>query len=346
MKLFFNRFFILMKRSLKQPVNLVMLLVLLLLAIIYRSIPASEKSMYIPVAILCEDEDPRMKESVGEMTKMNSIFHFYTVQSEEELYQEISSRNANTGILIPKGFLAQESNSSFDKKVLLYTTPSSLLTTMIQDSLFSHIFRLKAIDFIHEYISGSQLYQDLDMSKVLKQTDTLYTQVRNSSEIFRLEDSSGGVYNEITREDKLDIPVRKLAGLFILTAGLLGISTYLRDSEERLYLRMRGMERYSVQLLHIVSCILPMALISWPVIWITEGGNGLYLLGRVAVYTLICVTYAFILSLIIRKSTIYQKVLPVLLVLAILLGGVIFDLTDSSTGFFRILSMCMPVYYF
>ena len=57
MRLFFNRFFILLKRSIRQPVNAVMLMILVLLAVIYRQIPASEKSLYLPVAVLCEDTD-------------------------------------------------------------------------------------------------------------------------------------------------------------------------------------------------------------------------------------------------------------------------------------------------
>lgn len=58
MKLFFNRFFIMLKRSITQPVNVAMLVILLLLAVIYRQIPASQKSLYLPVAVICEDEDP------------------------------------------------------------------------------------------------------------------------------------------------------------------------------------------------------------------------------------------------------------------------------------------------
>ena len=66
MKLNLNRFFILCKRSLLQPVNLAMLITLLVLAVVYNGIPSSEKSVYIPVAILCEDDDPLIRETAEE----------------------------------------------------------------------------------------------------------------------------------------------------------------------------------------------------------------------------------------------------------------------------------------
>ena len=143
----------------------------------------------------------------------------------------------------------------------------------------------------------------------------------------------------------MEIPVRKLAGLFILTAGLIGIATFLKDSEERLYLRLRGPERYYMRLLHIISCIIPMSLITWPVLWITEGGNGLAILGQVALYTLICIAYSLILSVIIRSSSVYQKVLPILITMSIIFGGVLFDITSFDRAF-RIISMVTPTYYF
>ena len=52
MKLLLNRFFILLKRSVKQPINIAMLVILLALAIIYRQVPASEKTLYLPIAAL------------------------------------------------------------------------------------------------------------------------------------------------------------------------------------------------------------------------------------------------------------------------------------------------------
>ena len=345
MRLFFNRFFILLKRSIRQPVNLAMLGVLLLLAVVYRQIPASEKSLYLPVAILSEDTDPDMQAVVNDLCSANSIFHFYTVESKEEMYRDISSGKANSGMMIPAGFMENAWTTDTPVKVITFTSQASSLPSLCRDEFFNRFYRYEAPRIIKELMKKSDTYRAMDQAQLYALTDRIYQKLRNDKEIFRVEDASGGVYNELTREEKVEIPVRKLAGLFILTAGLLGIATFLKDSEERLYLRLRGGERYYMRLIHIISCILPMAVISWPVLWITEGGNGAALLGQVGLYTLVCIAYSLFFSLILRSSAVYQKVLPILLTMAIVFGGILFDVTSFDRTF-KAISMCLPTYYF
>ncbi len=345
MRLFFNRFFILLKRSIRQPVNAVMLMILVLLAVIYRQIPASEKSLYLPVAVLCEDTDPIMQKTVDSLCNSNSIFHFHPVKDKDEMYQELSSGESNSGILIPAGFTEQAWTTTTDLRIQVYTTQASMLPSLCRDEIFNRFFRGAAVSIILKNMSGISDYAGIDASQMADALNRIYESILSRGDIFRVEDSSGGVYNVLTREEKVEIPVRKFAGLFILTAGLIGIATFLKDSEERLYLRLRGGERYVMRLLHIISCILPMSLISWPVIWITEGGNGLMILGEVVLYTLVCILYSLLFSVIIRSSSVYQKVLPILLTLAIVFGGVLFDVSSFDRTF-KYISMCLPIYYF
>ena len=345
MKLFFNRFFILLKRSIKQPVNIAMLAVLLVLAIIYRQVPASEKTLYVPVALLSEDDSPLMQKTVEDLVHANSIFHFYTVDSREQMYEDISSGTANSGFVIPAGFTENALTTDTKTPIEVYTTQASLLPSLSRDEVFDQFFRHYALEIIMFQLGESPVYSADQLQALSGKLDEIYDTYLNSSEIFRVEDASGGVYNELTREEKVDIPVRKLAGLFILAAGLIGIATYLKDSEEHLYERLRGSERYVMRVLHIVSCILPMTLIAWPVLWITEGGNGLLLLGQVVLYSLACILYACFFSVILRSSSVYQKVLPILLTFAIIFGGVLFDIASFDNAF-KAVSMCIPTYYF
>jgi hypothetical protein len=312
-------------------------------------VPSSEKTLYLPVAILSEDTDPNMQKTVEDLCHANAIFHFYTVDSRETMYEDISSGKANAGYVIPAGFTSNAITSDTPTPIEVYTTQASMLPSLSRDEFFSHFYRHFALQIAKSRVQESPVYATDTLQKsmpaVLEELGRIYEEFQSGTEIFRVEDSSGGVYNDLTREEKVDIPVRKLAGLFILTAGLIGIATYLKDSEERLYLRLRGSERYVMRLLHIVSCILPMSVITWPVLWITEGGNGLVILGEVTLYSLVCVVYALLFSVILRSSAVYQKVLPILLTMAIILGGVLFDISSFDRAF-KIVAMCLPTYYF
>ena len=345
MKLNLNRFFILCKRSLLQPVNLAMLITLLVLAVVYNGIPSSEKSVYIPVAILCEDDDPLIRETAAEMVGRNSIFHFYQVNSREEMYSDISQGKANSGLYLPKGLGEGIDGIAPEVKIIMYTTPATLLPSLCRDELFNVLFRHVALRRAQESAETAEAFSGMESDKVKKALNEAYDYYSNGTEIFRVEDTSGGVYNSITREEKTELPVRKLSGLFIFAAGMMGIATYLKDKEERLYDRLRGSERPLMRLFHIISAILPMALISWPVILVTEGGNPAALLLRIFLYSAACILYASLFGFILRRSSVYQKVLPVILTLSILLGGVIFDVSKFEQSM-HYLSLIFPPYYF
>jgi len=345
MKLQLNRFLIMVKRSLKQPVNLAMLLTLVVLAVIYRQIPAVEKSLYVPVAILCEDQSPDMQDVAKELVEMNSIFHFYLVDSRDAMYEDIADKKANSGFVIPEGFYDRVTDASADVKIILYTSPSSLFPSLCRDEFFNVLFKKIALQNAKKMAEDQETFAGLDTSSVTSELDKTYDYFQSSTEIFRVEDSTGGVYNELTREEKTDIPIRKLSGLFIFAAAMIGIATYLKDAEERLYTRLRGSERQIMRMYHIISAVLPMAVISIPVILITEGGNPLTLIVHILLYTLACIAYSLLFSLVLRSSAVYQKVLPLVLTLAIILGGVIFDVTQFEKSM-KIISMLFPPYYF
>ncbi len=345
MKLLLNRFFILLKRSLKRPINLGMLFVLLLLAVIYKQLPSSEKTLYIPVAVLSESRDPVIADAVDQLYRRNSIFHFYAVKNKEEMYNDISSGKANSGICIPAGYVIRTDLKLPEDKIVFYSSPATLLPSLCRDEVFNLLFRCLAPSMVTERMMQSEAYAGKDAALLLSAVRKAFDHYKESTEIFRLEDAYGTAYNALTREEKADIPIRKLCGLFIFAAGLVGISSYLMDKESKLYIRLRGPERVYMRLLHILSTMLPITVISYPVILITQEVSALGLLGDLALYILICCLYTLVLSLIVPGSRIYQKVLPVVLTLSVLLGGVIFDASRFDQGL-RLFSMLFPPYYF
>ena len=96
MKLFLNRLSVLAKRSLINPAMYVMSGVIVIMALLVIFVPAKETSIYIPVAVLNEDDSEDTEAIVDELCTMNSIFHFYEVDDEDEIYKDLASGKANT----------------------------------------------------------------------------------------------------------------------------------------------------------------------------------------------------------------------------------------------------------
>ena len=108
MKLFLNRLSVLTKRSLINPAMYVMSGAIIILALLVIFVPEKDTSVYIPVAVLNEDSSDDTEEIVDDLCSSNSIFHFYEVKNEKELYKDLASGKANTAYIFPKAAVILE----------------------------------------------------------------------------------------------------------------------------------------------------------------------------------------------------------------------------------------------
>lgn len=346
MKHFFTKLFILVKRQFNQPAYILMMLLLLGLSIGYTFVPETEKSAYIPVALLCHDDNPDSKALVNELVNAYSVFTFYTVADEEEMYEDIVSGKASIGYVIPEGFMDSCAKLTEIEKIEVYESSASMLTSLASDEIFCHFFRIANPYIIKSQVATHPEFSNFKPEYVDADITMYYNNYIHSNTIFSIEDVSNTTYSDITKTKKLNIPTRKIIAYFIMTAALFGISAYIQDSENNILIRMTKSEQISFKLMTICSAVVPMSLIGYICILITSSTeNAFSSFIRVTIYSLALIAIVFLISFIIRKSTLYNKVLPVYLILALIFGGVMFDLSSYS-DIVKGISMLFPTYYF
>ena len=140
MRLFLNRLSVLAKRSLINPAMYVMSGAIIILALLVIFVPEKDTSVYIPVAVLNEDTSDDTEEIVDDLCSSNSIFHFYEVDSEKELYKDLASGKANTAYIFPKGFVDHltEKGSKYDVKQVY--TPASSFPFLSREEIFCRFY--------------------------------------------------------------------------------------------------------------------------------------------------------------------------------------------------------------
>ena len=116
MKLFLNRLYVLSKRCLINPAMYVMFAVITVMALLVIFVPEKETSVYVPVAILNEDNSEETDEIVDQLLSMNSIFNFYEVDDEEELYKDLASGKAKS--VEHDGNLCSRSSMKYSAKIV------------------------------------------------------------------------------------------------------------------------------------------------------------------------------------------------------------------------------------
>lgn len=346
MRLFFNRLYLSSKRSFLNPYIYGMAFILIALAIVAVAMPSHKASAYIPVAILNLDDDEDTARAVEDLCEMGSIFDFYEVDSEVQMYSDLATGRANTGFILPEDLMAKSAKLHRMPDIRVITTPSSTLPFMSSEEVFMKLFPHFALRVMTNVIDNSDVAMPADYVDGLSDVFDSYLE---GNAIYRLEALESIEYNEITTSQKIAIPVYKFAGFFLWMAALLGALSYLNDCDNKLYMRMSKGERFFMGLIlpaaHVIPVIL-ISLISFLICGVEF--SVLHLLG----YSVVVILVAFVIASIIaalplygKKSGIFAAVLPTYLILSFLFGGVLMNLSVYSP-ILRTVSMLFPPYFF
>ena len=341
MKLFLNRLSVLAKRSLINPAMYVMSGVIVIMALLVIFVPAKETSIYIPVAVLNEDSSEDTEAIVDELCTMNSIFHFYEVDDEDEIYKDLASGKANTAYVFPKGFSEHLTASGSRYDIRQIATPASSFVFLSREEVFRNFYEYAARQIISETFAARGYEVDAHDPRLQE----LFGKYMEDDFLFALESVEGSVYNALTRSEKVPIPLYKFAGFFIFTAALLGTLAFLNDQDNRIYLRFGLAERIYLGLIQVAVFTFPAMIVSI-VCFIASRTEFSPL--HVILYTLLVTLISFaagtvmtLLPLRTARSRIFSSILPVYLILSFLFSGILMDLTNFGTAL-RTLSRLFP----
>ncbi|MBQ9609325.1 MAG: ABC transporter permease [Lachnospiraceae bacterium] len=340
MKKFFIRFGIMLKRTVMQPFYIVMLGVLILLSVIYAMIPVEEKSLYISIALYCEDTSAEAEEFKNALITEQSVFSFYLVESEEKLKEDVVSGKANSGFIIPEDYIHKTGTDGYDKKIKEYTSPRSFLPRIAYEEIYEVMYRYTSNEMIKRQINDKYAYLEIDPYII----DDVYFGYTEQKTIFSTN-TEYGEYKELTEETKTDIPIRKLAGLFIYIVAILGTAAYIKDRENNIYLLMSNKEKISLRFIHTLASILPMSVTTYFVMLILREYSPLESFVRLFVYIIAVAVVSLLFGMLFKKSKTFYRFLPVWLVLTLVLSGVLFDLGKYNI-FMQYLARLFPPYYF
>ena len=344
MKIFLNRLLLSAKRSFLNPYIYGMAFILIALAVVSVAMPANKSSAYIPVAILNLDDSEDTEAAVEALCDMGSVFEFYEVDSEAEMYSDIATGKCNTGFILPEGLMESSGSMRRMPEITVIETPSSTLPLMSSEEVFMKLFPYFAIRVLTVTVDSSDVSFPEGYEDAVRRIFDTYIE---GNTIYRLEVDTD--YNEITNVEKIPIPVYKFAGFFLWMAALLGALSYLNDCDNKLYLRMSKGGRLFMGLILPAVHVIPVMVIS--VISFLIAGLDFDVI-HIVIYSLVIILVAFIVAAIVamlpgraRKSSMFAAVLPTYLILSFLFGGVLINLSVYSP-ILRTLSMFFPPYFF
>lgn len=309
-----NKLSALTKRIINKKVYPILLILLLALALIYRMIPGSEKGTEIIVGICVDDKSSEHYQPfMDKMNEANSLYEFEYVDSEDELKKKVQNNTFESGVYIPKGFFAdfiKGDNKANNTRIKCYTSPSSTFGNVTLDSVYVAVF--------------TSINEDIlcDIYPVDGQEDKLrerYDKYAHGDRVFSLVDITQEEYEYESKIYDINIPVFELSLILVMLSALFGLLAFMKDNERGIYLGLVKMKQFEIKSLTVLSYVIPTVVSGLVANAISYAGKtgGEYLLkaGYVLLTAAIAFAVSFLLNLIIKKSNLLTKLLPLLILL-------------------------------
>lgn len=300
-----NRFIVFFKRIFSKKLYIFILLLLPTLTLIYKAIPNKQKTTDIRVAIYSEDTSNYYDLLMPKLTNASKLYLFYETTDKESLINDVKSGYAECGYFIPEHFFDNYIiGNDYDTKMELYNIPSTTLDSAISETLFSKIFDICEKDILSFAVNMPE-YDDELYERYLAYTD--------GDSVFQLKDTKDKAFSYENIVYKVELPIAEIAIILIFFAGLLGLLNYMKDAESGIYITLNSNEKFIVKSINMIVALIPITLIGFICIVLTYGFS------KQASYVLLLAPCVFVFNLLlnifIRKSTLFEKVLPVLLLI-------------------------------
>ncbi len=310
----------------------------------------------IQIGLYCKNPDA-MTETVFKQleTLDDGLYRFYRSSSLDYLQEDISLRKAECGYAFPNDLEAQM-QSGAEGCITVYTSPSTVLTAVVNEAIYNAIFQEYAKTMLTDYIASHDVVtldrSDADdelTSNDLKQlVDEQYAYEKENTPVFHV------VYEEIPNDFYDDqalfqIPVRGLVVLFVMLTALAGGSQYHHDAKKGRFLLRRPDEKLFVPFLYsfLPALFLSVAALLSLMISTTAPLNA-FLVAEAALLIVFAVLCSFICTAFtkfIRSSIVYDALIPVVLLFCLLYSPVLMDLSDFIPRY-SVLSWLAPTKWY
>lgn len=341
-------FLLLSKRLWKHPSFLCMLLTMPLIVCSLRFLSSSNSSS-LQVAIYNEDRENFSAQIVKNLLERQSSIHFYEVTNREELYHDVKNQRVECAYIFPKDFTRRLENENTDGLLSLITSPGTLSDKLINEVVYSEIYRSYAPKLLLSYCLSTDVFAVWDKQKLQSLIEELYERFLSNGSTFSFQYSDsrfGETSAKAENYNYLVTPVRGIIALFILMAGMAGTLLWYQDSQNGLFLSSPYRMQSFLNIIEITTAVLPAAIIG--LICLKMAGIFLGVLPEFSymfLYMLFIIGFCNLLRLLLKKASYFCSAIPILALGTIIICPVFVDFS-MFLPFFRHLRKLFAVNYY
>ena len=337
MKKYLIWFSLLIKRMIKIPAFVFMLIGLFILAIAVSKLEQGEHTESA-VGVMIEPDtgqdlskpDEEWNQSfISLLYEQKGILSFQVYDNKEMLMQAVERGEIDCGFVIPQDLRDRINDGTWQDTIILYTGSASVVTQIAKERIASAVFTMYSEESYVNYIGDIPEFAALPMSE----REEIITFAKNAYESHLLDGSTfsliynGSNYGENWSEGLNDsgnpkseqqaaaaaFPLRGVLAVCIFLSGMCGLLIDWKDRQEKRFLRIAP--DFVITMVNIWVPTIYTTGVSLAVLLCTHqlsGPGGIVReVFRLLVYQLLIVVYCSIIRLVLRKQEAIAAAIPI-----------------------------------
>lgn len=363
--------YLMMKRMIKKPAYLLLLIALPILSAAMIGLEQSgNDSASITVGILFEKEgEAEIPQDNAEwnqrffsfLSEQDSVMRFQLYEKSASLLRDIEKGELDCGVVVPMDIRKRLMTDMWQRSLTIYKTSSTSVTEIVKERIAAAVFTFYSEESYVNYVESSNIFRETTENGV---RDAEISEFAKEAYETHLTDGStfafqyhGESYDSNAEEQAADTanPRFRLKGVFavcIFLSGLCGLLTDWNDRRERRFVRMAPEWVTTAVNIWIptiyTSAISLLSLL--PAGQLTGTGGGIFAeigkeLCHLIFYQFLIVVYCSIIRVIIRKQEQLAAAIPILTLASIVCCPVWIRLA-AYLPVFHVLEKLFPVTYY
>lgn len=323
--------YLLLKKQLKNPAVLALLIGMPMLALIVSIIPEATQTEKLKVGIVLLDEDEIAVSTRDYLVNGNYSVEFYEASSAKELEEDIIDSKTECGYIFNKNMCENilEGNKAGIFEGII--KDSDFISSMTNEIVFAAMFRAMSLEIAVDFIKDQKDFEPY-VSEAENKLRQMYAQYLEGDETFSVDFqvvSKNGVEKDnyetySVEEDGNPVPIRRILVVMIFVAGLFSTVQYYMDKEKGTFMTLS--KRYKISGMPLYALIVS-GLFSISVL-VTLGilkEMRIDDIWKMPIYVIAVALYAWVIGLIGRSSRGMIVITPILMIMAFVLCPVFVD---------------------
>lgn len=338
--------YLLVKRQLKNPVIVVVLIAMPVAALIINHTASLKEAKPVRVGIALEDSDKIAMMTRDYLVNGDYSVEFYEAESKETLEQDIMNKNTECGYVVGAGLKSKLDSGSYSDVIELIICKSDFVSSMTDEIFFSAMFKAYSPEIAVNYVNSVEKFQK-HAGKAEEEIRKGYEEYISGDETFRIDfkvigDAQGSVSQ---LEDKTgQFPLRALLMILVYIGGLFGIVEYYIDKNSGTFITLSHAYRVAGKPVYaFISCVFfaVSAIITLAVAGQLKGATDIL---NMAVYVIAVTLFAWLVSVPVRSANAMISLIPVVLIACLILCPVFVNITAYVPFAKYIRALLLPWY--